>query len=201
MSRAICFIGVMGSGKDHRAKLLKQVFNKVGFANVHINFADELREMMWDLLDWKPQDEDEYDSFKVGKFTHQFTLKELTGRDLLQRFGTEVIRKRHPSYWVDCWHDKAWYEMSKGNFVICTDLRFPNELNKALLLKDVTFIFCNYKSGRYDANNPHESEKLAQRILADGYEDGDVLTKEYLTSLVKEGFDVVRSEDVETLGR
>lgn len=106
----------------------------------------------------------------------------ITGRVLLQRVGTEVQRKRNPHYWCDAWEKKALDILASGKDVVCSDCRFSNEMDTIRKLglryvgKNVgdtyRFIFCDYKSERYNATMNHESEKMAQEYLAAGLIDG-----------------------------
>ena len=199
MSKLLCLIGVMGSGKDYRAKQFIKDSETFGYSMVHVNFADELREMMWDLLNWKPKNDEEYEYFKKGSIVdlgyaerlfdpYVYSIS-LTGRQLLQRMGTEVIRKRDPYFFVNQWKNKVDSLLCENKNVVCSDLRFINELKAAFNVAGNTktkkeFIFCNYISDRYDATNTHESEQLAQRILSDNYKDGELIDISYLLSLV-----------------
>lgn len=191
MSKVICFIGVLGSGKDHQSrKLVKEGY-------VQINFADELREMAWSILGWRPKNDEEYDLFKhstIESFipaSHKnnktgFTVSLMgsTGRQFLQNLGS-TMRERDPDYWVKCWFDKALKALSEGNKVCCSDCRFLNEVNQGMRLGS-DFIFCNYKSSRYDAENTHESEHFAQKLLLEGLKDLQEIDKDYLVGLLNE---------------
>ena len=59
MKEIICNVGVVGSGKDFHAKRLKNYLNYY-----HINFADAIRNATWELINWKPTDNIEYERFK-----------------------------------------------------------------------------------------------------------------------------------------
>lgn len=97
-----------------------------------------------------------------------------SGRRLLQRLGTEVMRKRDPDYWVKAWIIKA-EEARKAGFNVCVaDCRFRNEA-EVILANGGELVFCDYHSNRYDAGQAHESEHLAQRMLALGLKDGDAV--------------------------
>lgn len=175
MSNVTCFIGVLGSGKDHQSrKLVKEGY-------VQINFADELREMAWSILGWRPENDLEYDWFKKGQI-YVPNYGEINGRIFLQNIGS-TMRKKDINYWVKCWIDKASLEVNKGNKVCCSDCRFLNEIRYALRLGS-NFIFCNYKSSRYDDKNTHESEHLAQRFLKEGFKDLQEIEKSYLMEIL-----------------
>lgn len=175
------YIGVVGSGKDYAARR---------DCNTQLAFADQLREDVWTMLGWRPKTDDEYEEFKRSTFVpagyepssikHQIKV---TGRDLLQRYGTEVRRKEKDSHWVDALLRQLEFRTDLGKTVGITDCRFPNEVrgliqfvrqqNKELSdiglssLYELNFIHCDYHSGRYDAAQTHESERLAQEVLAE----------------------------------
>lgn len=197
----VAFIGVIGSGKDHRKREL------VAKGYAPLDFKDALLEMASDLVGYDVTAS--YDYFKenlVGltapaeigpdfmrrRPPHQISAEVLagypqamTGRRLLQRLGTEVMRKRDPDYWAKAWADKAYGLLREGKSVVCADCRFPNEVRwirqvasdfAALRNLDslpARFIFCDYRSHRYNPEMDHGSERLAQQLLALGFKDGE----------------------------
>jgi hypothetical protein len=214
-----CHLGVCGSGKDHRCKqLIKQGYTQ-------INVAGELREMTWNLLDWRPYNEEQYEKFKnnpigtlaVNKIYIRLNLKDLInelklpydcdtlwdilfpndagtqGRVLLQNLGT-VIKEVHEAYWAKKWSEKVNKFLNKGKDICCSDIRYMDEVNEALKLNGsyavdledfvfTEFIFCDYHSDRYEPDNPHVSERLAQYLLRDSFKDGDIVSREYLREI------------------
>lgn len=79
--------------------------------------------------------------------------------------------------------------MRSGNDkkVVCADCRFPNEIAAIQLLsmrtigkkvgKNHKFVFCNYRSNRYDAMNVHKSEHMAQEFLKRKFKDLQDITE------------------------
>lgn len=188
--RLVSFLGVLGGGKDFSAnKLVKEGYIKVAF-------ADELREMAWDILGWRPDADDfdrQYDWFKKLPLNRRCEIntsselylnykspgwiqydRDITGRQFLQNLGTEGIRKRDPDFWARITKQKIQKLLDEGKKVVTTDARFSNEI-QSLSELGAQFIFCNYKSDRYDATNTHESEALAQSLLKRGFQDGDIV--------------------------
>lgn len=181
--RLVSFLGVQGGGKDFSAnKLVQQGYIKVAF-------ADALREMTWDILNWTPQNDHSYEWFKklpIDKRVyinhiaeHKLKLlainsigarEDITGRQFLQNLGV-AIRSRDPNFWVKVAISKIQKILEEGGRVVVTDARFDNEI-QALKSLGSKFIFCDYRSSRYNATDTHESEALAQRLLAEGYKDG-----------------------------
>ena len=191
------FVGVVGSGKDHRAKeLVKQGF-------VQVDFKDALLDMASDLVGYDVRQN--YDYFKenlVGLTTpsevgpkwmqrppaHTLTKDVLacyphamTGRLLLQRLGTEVMRKRNPDYWCKAWREKVVALLKAGvKGIAVADVRFANEMswiNSTAHLHNFGYhiIFCDYHSARYNPGMDHESERMSQAFLKAGKKDGDIV--------------------------
>ena len=179
MPDLVCFIGCMGSGKDYQSKILIDKGYKL------IDFGDSLREMAWDILGWEPKDDEEYDEFKKSNIiSGDGLIQRLSGRQFLQNLGTQAIRKRFPDFWVELWKKKVQAEMEKGNSVVCADARFIKEVEAAISASpDAKIIFCNYKSDRYNYTDKHETEQLAQRVLADGFNDLDPVPHKYIETL------------------
>lgn len=135
MSEIVAFVGVMGSGKDYNSDLLRAN----GYARV--DFKDPLLEMVSEMVGFSVRDE--YDFFKVAIVGMRkpntpiqvamvmSEVKELqkkypgivTGRMLLQRVGTEVMRKRDPDYWVRQYVDTAFKHLRQGTSVVTADCR------------------------------------------------------------------------------
>ena len=197
MPKVYGFVGVIGSGKNYQqAKLVQEGW-------VAIDFKDELIDMCADLVGYNIRED--YDGFKeyiVGfQKQHRNTdnmLVELTdkqykeynegcidvmpfamtGRRMLQRMGTEVMRKRDPDYWVNAWHKKAVAALWEGKNVAVADVRFHNEIEAILNLQYQSFanvetkiIFCDYYSDRYCSTSTHESEKMAQEFKRMEFQD------------------------------
>ena len=158
------YIGVVGSGKDYTAE--KECTIKVGF-------ADKLREDVWRLLNLRPQNASAYETFKAGTMYGDLSIfLRLTGRQIMCNYA-DIIKEENPNYFTEhllkklkvrlldptCWDD----------VIGITDCRFPEEV-KALLQfeKDnfikVTFVHCDFPSGRYDPSGEHNSEKMAQQF-------------------------------------
>lgn len=179
------FIGVIGSGKSHRAA------NYVENGFVQINFADAVRELAWSILEWSPSTPTQYEEFKSmsinlqasplakqPQFSFANTLNSLSGREFLQRLGNNAREIAGENIWVDAWEKKT----KKHDSVVVADVRYWNEVRRIIELNG-KLIFCNYHSPRYTLSN-HPSEALAMEIIkrnhfADGY-DLTEFFKEYI---------------------
>lgn len=186
MGKVVAFIGVIGSGKDYRAnRAVRDGKSK------RVNFKDALLAMASDLVGYDVQKN--YDWFKeaiVGMEPPRHPLdlaylredvkdalrkhpNVMTGRRLLQRLGTDCMRKRDPDYWAHQYSVKAKGWLDGGWDIVTADCRFANEVGAIKKLDpEARFIFCNYRSPRYDARSQHESERMAQKLLAIGLQNG-----------------------------
>ncbi len=190
-----CFMGVIGSGKDYRADLA------VAGGAVRVDFKDGLIDMVNDIVgyDIRP----EYDWFKqaiVGFRMPSVPAQQsiltsimneikaaqpdvMTGRKLLQNVGTDAIRKRDPDYWIKQFVRTASERLREGHTLVNADCRFPNEIMALNRMQcHVNFVFCDYRSRRYDPRNPHASEHMAQQLLAMGLKDGEYLSPRHVAN-------------------
>lgn len=158
------YIGVIGSGKNYTAKQE---------CDLNIAFADSLREDIFTILGWEPQ-ENEYDRFKSTRPVILGNYSNNTGREIMQTY-TDLIKVVKPSYFTDkliCKLDEMLVDPEYSNKIVgITDCRFDYEIKALIEFSiingiQVTFIHCNFKSERYCDNSTHSSEVLAQKYLA-----------------------------------
>ena len=122
MLKIVMFAGSAGVGKDTFGAELKSKLEKSGYRCVHIAFADRLKDICTRYFGWNGQKDEE-------------------GRKLLQEMGTEIFRAVDEDYWVN--EVKNLIEVFDKNdlfdYVIITDLRYPNELKN--LIKEFSNIY------------------------------------------------------------
>lgn len=170
MKRIIVFIGVIGSGKDHQTKtLLKENKNAV-----NIGFSDSVRDFTWEFLGWKPEDTNQYESFKsqdIGMKIAEESSHSIQGRKIMERIATKM-RSVDNYFWANEWYKKVQEIPKDKDLIIAHDCRYPEEAVVAIeaALKydaEIKFIHTNFKSERYEIRD-HESEHFAQRFLEYG---------------------------------
>lgn len=124
--------GKKGTGKDTVGQYLVDNYEFRRLA-----FADKLKEAVANLLGI---DINEVDALKnpdelwrveIVSHQEQRIFSELSWREFLQRFGTEMGRNTFgQNFWIDCWQD-AWTTLSvlepDIRNVVATDVRFNNE--------------------------------------------------------------------------
>ena len=177
------FVGVQGAGKTYNANKLVQ---EEGFVNV--SFADCLRNMAWKILNWTPENAEQYDLFKKGLIAIP-NFGRIDGRKFLQILG-DSMRQVDSEFWVKQWRNTVEDYISMGyDKICCDDIRYPNELLMLFSYNwkaEVKVKFVDYHSERYDCNNEHISEKMAQTLLKMGYKADDIITKSTITDVMAE---------------
>jgi dephospho-CoA kinase len=158
----IAFLGRAGSGKDYQCSLLQQEGYK------KLAFADILREMAFHTLgidyEWGMQ---HYDELKATELYNGQNF-----RHILENLGSG-IRRYNKDFFVDAVIQKILNDEENTKFCI-SDLRYTNEAKKlyiAIQDGNLKFIFCNYRSDRYQEVNNHESALLANELCRRGYKD------------------------------
>ena len=111
MIKFICISGKAQHGKDTTASILYNQLTESGKKVVLVHYADLLKFICKEYFGWNGEKDD-------------------TGRTLLQKVGTDVIRKQEPDYWVDFILKIVSFFNNEWDYIIIPDTRFPNELNK-----------------------------------------------------------------------
>ena len=146
---------------------------------MQLAFADQLREDVWKMIGWRPKTDDEYEIFKNSTFySNSFGEQaSFTGRELLQRYGTEVRRAENEDVWGNRLITKleVLYSSTPNVTVGIPDCRFDNEIKRLIRFQkhckrkgvyvELNFIHTDFKSDRYNSTSEHESEKLAQQFV------------------------------------
>lgn len=159
-SKVVCFSGPKYSGKDTTASVL------IDCGYIRHNFADPVKRAAKEIFMLS-------DAELTNPITKEIKLDRwpyLSPREILQRFATEAMRSEFPGIWVERW--KVGLERlmvrEKHNLIVCTDLRFPDELkmlSDLLVPTQIIFIEASYEG--YKTENEysnHESESYFERI-------------------------------------
>lgn len=108
-TKIICISGKAQHGKDTAADIINLELTAKGYKTLVIHYADLLKYICKTYFGWNGE-KDEF------------------GRSLLQRVGTEVIRKQEPDYWVDELLKVLMFFPGEWDYVLIPDCRFPNEV-------------------------------------------------------------------------
>lgn len=143
MSKIILISGKARSGKDTSAQILKEIIENDGKKVLIAHYADLLKYICKTFFNWD------------GK-------KDEKGRTLLQKVGTETIRKQNPDYWVEFLAEFIAMFEDEWDYIIICDVRFPNEIETMKLYDyDVATLRVNrinFESDLTDEQKDHMSE-------------------------------------------
>lgn len=111
MRNFICISGKAQHGKDSTATMLSNELKKYGKSVLVIHQADLLKFICKTYFNWNGEKDD-------------------FGRTLLQRVGTDVIRKEKPDFWVDFIEEVTSFFDETWDYILVPDTRFPNEVER-----------------------------------------------------------------------
>lgn len=111
MEKIIIISGKAGHGKDLTAKFLKECFNEMGKKTLVTHYADLLKYVCREFFGWGGE-------------------KDECGRNLLQKVGTDTIRKENPNYFVDFLAYMLGISSSEWDYILIPDCRFENEISR-----------------------------------------------------------------------
>ena len=113
MKQVLLISGKSASGKDTLASFMQDELEAKNSRVLIIHFADLVKFYAQEYFNWDGE-------------------KDINGRALLQRIGTDMVRAQDPDYWVDTvarfvaamdvYHD--------FDVVLVPDARFPNEITR-----------------------------------------------------------------------
>ena len=167
----ICVSGKAEAGKTTTAKVAKTILEEKGFRVLVTNYAGILKYICTAFFGWD------------GKKNEQ-------GRELLQRVGTDIVRKQDQDFWVNLMKSLLIMFDDEWDYVFIDDVRFPNEIE---ILQDKFDVFKlrierpNYENSLTEAQRQHESE-----VRLDDYEfdytlinPGDVRIRDVVCDFIK----------------
>lgn len=139
----ITISGKAEAGKDFTASIIKEILTEKGKKVLIVHYADYLKFIAKQYYDWDG-------------------TKSKEGRELLQKLGTNIIRKREPDFWVNivCRLLSVLYE--DYDIALIPDCRFPNEIDKMRMCFTDTLavkvIRLNYENSLTPEQKLHPSE-------------------------------------------
>lgn len=145
----ITISGKAESGKDTTAHIMQEELENMGYSVLITHYADLLKFICKNFFDWDGQKNEE-------------------GRTLLQRVGTEGIRKYNPDYWVEFIMEMLNFFPDEWDYVLIPDARFPNEID--LLKKDgFNVVTIDVVRENYDNHLTEEQRNHPSETALDGY--------------------------------
>lgn len=168
-------IGITGKKRSGKDSFSEALFKESGKATV-LHFATPVKTIAAILLGkysfyfMEDKRKDEPFIFSDGKM--------YTGREILQRVGTEAIRDNiSKSVWIDNMRERI-KNVPHGNIVIIPDVRFENE---AKFVKDFGGIIVRVERENHVSEDDHSSEMDMDKISPDftySFKDDDDYKKE-----------------------
>lgn len=155
MTHVVLIAGKAMNGKDTMANYLKENLNDKGFSVLIIHFADYLKFICSRYFGWSGNKDDE-------------------GRELLQKVGTDIVRTKHPTFWLDNVIEFIKVFGSEYDYILIPDVRFRNELyfKKGRELWDVTSVKVirnNFQTPLTKEQQSHPSETDLDNQIFDLY--------------------------------
>lgn len=108
--KIILITGKSENGKSLAANIIKEKLETEGKKVLILAFAGYLKFIAKTYFNWD------------GK-------KDEAGRTLLQRLGTDFVRKKNPDLWVKTVYDLIYTFEDDFDYFILDDTRFPNEID------------------------------------------------------------------------
>lgn len=156
--KVILFSGKATSGKDYAANILKELMEQDNKKVLICHYADLLKYICKTFFGWDGQ-------------------KDNVGRSILQKVGTDTIRKQNPDYWVEFISEFLKMFPNEWNYVLIPDCRFPNEITQMILdgwdVMTVRVNRLNYESPLTEEQQNHISETALDGYQFDYYIDSE----------------------------
>lgn len=108
--KIIMFSGKAEAGKTTAAEMVKEVLEKEHYRVAIIPYGAYVKETARLVFGWD------------GK-------KDEKGRQLLQWWGTDVVRKKYPNFWLETVQRLAMVVQDQLDYMLIDDCRFPNEID------------------------------------------------------------------------
>ena len=177
--KVILFSGKATSGKDSSANILKELMEHDGKKVLIAHYADLLKYLCKAFFGWNG-------------------IKDETGRKILQKTGTDTIRKLNPDYWVDFISEFLKMFQDEWDCCLIPDARFPNEIQRMICdgwdVMTVRVTRTDINSGLTEEQQSHISETALDNYQFDYYIDSksglDNLRKE-----VKKMYEYIKAKD------
>ena len=108
--KVILISGKSASGKDQFSQYINDILDKNDYRVLIIHYADFVKYCCSQYYGWDGS-------------------KNVEGRTLLQKVGTDIVRKKYPTYWAECVAKFISATENDWDFVLIPDWRFINEYN------------------------------------------------------------------------
>lgn len=156
--KIITISGLAQHGKDTTATIFKNKLEKLGYKVLIIHYADYLKFICKQYFGWNG-------------------VKDEKGRSLLQKIGTDKIRKIDPDFHVSIVAKLINVFANDFDYFLIPDTRFPNEIeylkNKNYDVLSIRVNRINFENGLTEEQRNHPSE-----IALNNYKFDRIITYE-----------------------
>lgn len=146
--------GKAEAGKDSSALIIKEKLEEKGKKVLILHYADYLKYIASQYFGWD------------GK-------KDEKGRSILQYIGTDIVRKKDPSFWVDTAIRFITMFEDQYDYFIIPDTRFRNEIetlmNKGFSVISIYVERIDFENSLTEEQRNHPSETALDNYLFDFY--------------------------------
>lgn len=151
MTKIINFAGQAQHGKTTAANILKNILQVRGYRVLIVNYADYLKFICKEYFGWNGS-------------------KGIEGRTILQKYGTDIVRRRDEDFWVKAVSNFINVFGVDYDFILIGDCRFRNEceffkFNYNVL--NVKVVRNNFDNGLTEEQKNHPSERDLDRYCFD----------------------------------
>lgn len=154
--KIIMISGKSGHGKDTVAQMMKKNLEAKNKRVLIVHFADLVKHYAHDYYGWQGQKDEE-------------------GRALLQKIGTEMMRKYYPTYWAEIigkFIAVAGY-WNEFDYCIIPDWRFKNEFTTVYLHNSKINKTYRLRVNRENYRNPAMTDEQFNHISETELDDTD----------------------------
>lgn len=152
--KVILISGKAQHGKDTTAGFLKEVLEEQGKKVLICHYGDLVKYICKTFFGWDGQ-------------------KDEAGRSLLQRVGTDVIRRQCEDYWVRFILEVLGFFPNEWDYVLIPDCRFPNEVHLPRFVAfdtvHIRVVRPNFDNGLTPEQKVHPSETALDGARSDLY--------------------------------
>ena len=153
MSHVILLSGKAEAGKTLAADIIKKEIESLGKTALVMSFAGYLKFICKSYYKWDGKKNEE-------------------GRSLLQRLGTDVVRKKNPDFWAKTVFDFILTFDGEFDYFILDDTRFENEIDifqnyDPFCYTSIRIMRLNHENSLNTEQRNHPSETALDNLVMD----------------------------------
>ena len=141
-------------GKDLTAQIMKEKLEDAGKKVFIVHYGDYVKYVCKEYFGWNGN-------------------KDETGRTILQRIGTDIVRAKNPNFWVETVERLINIFQDDFDYFIIPDCRFPNEItylkDKGYNVTTLKVVRLNFVNDLTEEQKNHPSETALDNYTFDVY--------------------------------